>query len=100
MDTNSEYIPEPFTTESVDDILDDLNSALMKAYSKRYSNLCIAFEGIQFNATHMSTYVKLLNRNQSVKSGMFDFQQYSEYWDISDYQQHIAVTIQQFVSTL
>lgn len=94
------YRPEPFNAESVDKILEDLRDAIQQKFGKRYKDISVDFDDIYFDDDMMKCQVAVYNNGVLRLEGSFDFTPYSDYWDITDYQQHKDTNIQKFVSKL
>ena len=100
IDDPNEYIPRSFDKNSVESILRDLDDAVQGKFSKRYKQMSVEFEDIFFKGNTMKAKVILYNNGLEKKSKLFEFSAYFDYWDISDYQQHVAMSIQKFVDSL
>ena len=99
-DSEEGYQPDAFNNDSVESILDDLEVALRNKFSRRYKDLQIDFDDISYEAFKISGKVDIYNGMKLKHSKVFEFSPYSDYWDISDYQQHLQTSIQKFVNDL
>ena len=96
-----EFVPEVFDSDKVDNMLDDLKHSIWEKLFRKLPDLQIKFKNIRFNSHEVACDVEVYNNGNQLKySGEFEFDAYPDYWDESDYQQHIKVTISKFVSNL
>lgn len=100
LDEASEYVPDYFNKESTDDVLSKLKEALKEKLSKRYKKLKVQFANIYFKGPEVQSDVIIYNGQEEKTRSQFTFTQYSDYWDISDYQQHVDTVIQKFVESM
>ena len=100
MITDEEYQPDAFTKEDVENILDELFDALRQAFDGRYREPDYNIDNIHFEDFYMSCEVRIDKKGRTIASGKFEFIPYHDYWDTSDYQQHLATTIKRFVRSL
>lgn len=94
------YRPEPFTLEYVNYILDKLNNEIFNKYLRRYKKLEIDFDDINYSENSMKANVILYRNTRLIASDEFEFIPYSDYWDKSDYNQHLDTTVSKFVEKL
>lgn len=99
-DDIDQFVFGPFSKDSVNDILDDLYDAVQDAYSRRFKNLTISIDDYLYTDTKLQAKVSVYNNNVLKMRGTFTFEPYSDYWDVSDYEQHLNTTIQKFVNSL
>lgn len=92
------FEPEGFHQSSVESIADRLEDKLLSKFNRKYSNIDI--DVINYTDHSVMFHVDVYNNASSKRSGTFEFEAYPEYWDISDYQQHIDTTIHKFVENL
>lgn len=97
---DSEYRPDPFTEESVDDIVEEVWKKLRQRFEKKFKGLNIDMDDIRYTDNTMKVHIDIYNGNHLKLSGEFEFTPYSNYWDASDYEQHKNITIQKFVDSL
>jgi len=96
-----EYVPEVFDADKVDDILNDLKHTIWEKLFRKIPDVKIRFKNIRFNPHEAACDVEVFNNGNQLKySGEFEFDAYPEYWDESDYRQHIKTTITKFVNEL
>ena len=96
------FRPKPFTKDVVDAVLKAVESEVYSKCMRKYrDNVKIEFEDISWTDKKMSATVNVYSSKGVLKcSGKFEFEPYSEYWDIDDYQQHEALKISSFVMTM
>ena len=94
------YRPEPFTYESVNDILDKLEDELLEQYSRNYRDLKVEFSDVNFNENSMSSEVIVFDRYRMISDSRFEFIPYSFYKDLSEYYDHLDECIDEFVISL
>ena len=94
------YRPEPFNTEEVHQILDAVEDSILEMYGRRYKKLDINIYDIHFSEESMSSKIVLENNRRFLVSKVFTFTPYSDYFDLSDYQQHLDTSIYKFVKDL
>lgn len=95
-----QFVPGSFSQDSVNDILDDLCETLKGAYSRRFKNIGIDLDDYKYTDTKLEVDVSVYNNDILKLHGTFTFEPYSDYWDISDYEQHLNTTINKFVTSL
>lgn len=93
------FQPKSFTKEIVYDILKSVEAEVYSKCMRKYrDNVKIQFEDVSWTDTKMKATVNVYSTKGILKcSGVFEFEPYSEYWDIEDYQQHEAMKISSFV---
>lgn len=96
----STYIPEELNDDSASEILENLRKLLEQKYVRRYRNICIMFKDICLTGPELSVCVELSNNSKVVKQGSFKFVPYLDYWDKSDYDQHLSIVLNKFVESL
>lgn len=94
MDT---YIPEELNNDSASEILEILRKLLEQKYARRFRKIYIVFKDICLTGPELSVCVELSNNSRVVKQRSFKFNPYSDYWDKSDYDQHLSRTLHGFV---
>ena len=96
------FQPKPFTKETVEDILRSVGSEAYSKFMRKYKdNVKVMFENVSWTNKKMKATVSIYSSKGDLRcSGKFEFEPYSEYWDIDDYQQHEATTISSFIMTL
>ena len=94
------YRPEPFTLEYVNYVLEKMKTEIIEKYSRRYKKLEIDFDDINYNENSMKANIILYNNTRLIASDEFEFIPYSDYWDKSDYNQHLDTTVSKFVEKL
>lgn len=97
-EVEEQFQPDVFNKGTVDDILNKLFYEMKNKFGKRYPRAEYRFENIHFDDFYLSAQVKILNNGKALIDKKFEFQPYSDYWDKTDYDQHIATTIQKFIS--
>lgn len=95
-----EYRPEIFNVKLADDLVNDVKAAILDKYGRKFKRIRIKVEDLYWDDDHVDFEVEVYNGEKLRLSGLFEFTQYSDYWDISDYEQHRNVTISRFVKSL
>ena len=96
------FQPKSFTKEIVNDILKSVEAEVYSKFMRKYKdNVQIQFDDVIWTDKKMKAIVSVYSSKGVLKcSGKFEFEPYSEYWDIEDYQQHEALKISSFVMTM
>lgn len=97
---DEDFIPNNFTEDSANDVFDDLYQAIKDKFARRFKKLEINFQNEYYNGNKLGVDVTISNNGVEKGHSRFNFEQYSDYFDQSDYQQHIDTTIQKFLRTL
>ena len=97
---DEEFRPAPFDKRTVQDIADDVHDAVFTKYGKRFKKIDVEVSDILYDDNTVSFDVKVYNGDKLKMSGHFEFTPYSDYWDVSDYDQHRNTTVSRFVNGL
>lgn len=95
--TESDYIPEPFTSDFVNDVLGSIKSNLERKLSPRYIHLDIVVDDVKFEGTNIHATFDIYPADKPMKSYKFNFSAWGDYFDASDFREHLARTIAQFL---
>lgn len=96
-DREEQFQPSVFNIDLVDDILKNLLHELKSKYGRRYPNAKYEFNNTHFDDFYMESDIRIINNDKVIFNKKFEFQPYSDYWDETDYTQHINITIQKFI---
>lgn len=94
------YQPNVFNKEEVNRILEDLLHEIEKKFYKRYKAAKYNFDNVHFDDYYMSATIHVTNGDKDIINKKFEFQPYSDYWDETDYQQHVQTSIQKFIRNI
>lgn len=98
--TDEDFRPAPFDKQMVKDIVDDVHDSIYTKYGRRFKQIDIEIENILYDDYTVSFDVDVFNGDTLKLEGHFEFVPYSDYWDVTDYDQHKSTTISRFVNGL
>ena len=95
-----EVRPAPFDMDMVKNIIDDVHTAILDKYGRRFRKIDVEIDDVLYDDYTVSFHVDVFNGDVLKMSKEFEFTPYSDYWDVSDYNQHLSTTITRFVDNL
>lgn len=94
------YEPEPFDDESSKVLLNKVKGAVIDKYGRRLKGIRIEMVSPSYTDTSVSAQFNVYNKNTLKASKLFEFHMYDDYWEESDYIQHLNMCINKFLEDL
>lgn len=94
------FIPESFDDTDVEDIIETIRQKVLDKYGRRFKKIAIDIDDVSWSDTRFRCEVSIFNGNRLVSQKYFDFTQYDDYFDESDYNSHLSREIISFVGNL
>lgn len=94
------FIPESFDDVDIDDIVENIRQKVLDKYGRRFKRISVDIDDISWNDTRFRCEVSIFNGDRLVSQKYFDFTQYDDYFDESDYSSHFNREIISFVENL
>lgn len=93
-----DYHPE--ISEDVDDIIPTLQDEVKQKFQRRYKNIQVDIDDIQWDSNRLEADVDIYNGEKYIKSAHFSFSAYDSYFNHEDYISHLNRKIYEFVSNI
>lgn len=102
---DDDWYPPLMTEDIVDDILNRIRVKIDEKYGRRFKDLYVEVDDEYWGSKSgvggsMHSYITVYSGDKKKLEGEFEFATQDSYWDSSDYEQDINVTVNNFVENL
>lgn len=97
--STDEYHPASFTSEFVDTVLEELKLQMEAKYRRVDRMIDIDVDDVDWTNTRIHARITLYINGELKSESCFNFAAYPDYWDESDFEEHINKTIAKFVES-
>lgn len=95
-----EFVPEAFDDAFVNTVVKQLKRLIYDRYKRRFKNISIDADDIAWRGTSMQVLITLWNGDKHIVDSYFKFHAHDDYWEESDFEEHLNRSMIDFVDTL